>query len=424
MAREMKDSGIEWIGMIPFNWEIAKLSYFFDIQLGKMLQPESRGIDDTLEYYLCAANLGKNSLNLDTLKQMWFSPNEKDKFGVRKGDLLVVEGGDVASCDIVNDDVHDIYIQNALHRVRSKAGYDLRLLRYYLIFAKACGYIDLICNKATIAHFTKDKFSSMPYPVLSFEEQNEIADYLDRECSRIDSVIEQTRASIEEYKKLKQAIITQAVTKGIIPNREMKDSGIEWIGEMPDNWETKKLKYLSDFMQTKYCSDEGDLNYIGLENITGWNGCYIETESVYDRDQALICDAGDILFGKLRPYLAKVYISPEKQCCSGEFAVIRIHEGLCRKFFWYQLISHGFIFMVDRSTYGTKMPRANVDYIKNISMAVPPIKEQIEIVECLNQKCTDMESLIQSKQQFILELESYKKSLIFEYVTGKREVPA
>ena len=241
MARAMKDSGIDWLGDIPADWSVAKAKYFFDIQLGKMLQPEPDSADDTLEYYLCAANLGGNNLKTDSLKQMWLSPIDKAKFDVRKGDLLVVEGGDVASCDIVTEDVQNLYIQNALHRVRSKNGCDVRFLRYILIIAKTCGYIDLICNKATIAHFTKDKFASMSYPVLPLDEQQRIAAFLDGECARIDSVVEKTRASIEEYRKLKQAIITRAVTKGIRPNRPTKDSGIDWLGEIPADWKISKV---------------------------------------------------------------------------------------------------------------------------------------------------------------------------------------
>ena len=116
--RKMKDSGIEWIGEIPEGWEISKVSYFYEVQLGKMLQPQKKSETDTEEKYLCAANVGKNSLSLDTLKTMWFSQTEKHQFDLREGDLLVVEGGDVASCAIIETPVRNLFFQNALHRVR------------------------------------------------------------------------------------------------------------------------------------------------------------------------------------------------------------------------------------------------------------------------------------------------------------------
>lgn len=203
--------------------------------------------------------------------------------------------------------------------------------------------------------------------------------------------------------------------------REMKNSGIEWIGEIPVEWDVQKLKYISKFKQNKYSDKDGDLRYIGLENIVAWNGRYVETDSVYDKEQSLICDTNDILFGKLRPYLAKVYISSEKQCCSGEFSVISIKK-YNHVFMFYQMISYGFIFMVNRSTYGTKMPRANADYIKNMFVSIPKLDEQKEIVNYLDQKCAEIDTLIAKKTTLLTEFETYKKSLIYEYVTGKKEV--
>lgn len=153
--RKMKDSGIEWIGEIPEGWEISKVSYFYEVQLGKMLQPQKKSETDTEEKYLCAANVGKNSLSLDTLKTMWFSQTEKHQFDLKEGDLLVVEGGDVASCAIIETPIRNLFFQNALHRVRPLHNESVAFLRYWLMTAKSYGYIDLICNKATIAHFSK-----------------------------------------------------------------------------------------------------------------------------------------------------------------------------------------------------------------------------------------------------------------------------
>lgn len=198
--------------------------------------------------------------------------------------------------------------------------------------------------------------------------------------------------------------------------RQMKDSGIEWIGEIPEGWKTKKLKYVSSFIQNKYAESYGDLPYIGLENIVAWNGSYIETDSQYDREQSLICEPGDILFGKLRPYLAKVYMPPTLQCCSGEFAVIRINEQHLR-YMWYQLLSHGFIFTVDRSTYGTKMPRANADFIKNITIVVPTFAEQRRIADFLDHCCAEIDAVMERTKATIEKYKKLKQAVITEAVT-------
>ena len=274
MARKMKDSGIEWIGEIPEGWKISKVSYFYEVQLGKMLQPQKKSETDTEEKYLCAANVGKNSLSLDTLKTMWFSQTEEHQFDLKEGDLLVVEGGDVASCAIIETPVRNLFFQNALHRVRPLHNESVAFLRYWLMTAKSYGYIDLICNKATIAHFSKEKFIALPIPVIPQDIQSKIVSFLDLECKQIDDLLSKSRSSIEEYKKLKQAVITQAVTKGVRGEREMKDSGVECIGKIPTTYSICKLKYLLK-NPLKYGANESGIpcsdslpRYIRITDIT------------------------------------------------------------------------------------------------------------------------------------------------------------
>ena len=209
---ELVPSGIDWIGEIPKGWRVGKVSYFFSVRLGKMLQPNSSSEEDTFENYYCAANVGQNNIKYEPLKQMWFSPIEKKQYEVKVGDLLVVEGGDVASCDIIKKDMGNVYFQNALHRVRSRHLDDVRILRYLLMTAKKIGHIDLICNKATISHFTKEKFESIRIPLPPIEEQQAIASYLDEKCSEIDSLIALKQQKIEALKEYKKSIIYEAVT--------------------------------------------------------------------------------------------------------------------------------------------------------------------------------------------------------------------
>lgn len=208
----MKDSGVEWIGEIPEGWETGKVSRYYSVRLGKMLQPNQITDEDTYEYYFCAANVGQNAIKYTPLKQMWFSEIEKKQYDVRKGDLLVVEGGDVASCDIVNRNVTNLYFQNALHRVRPVKNNDIRILRYLLMTAKAVGHIDLICNKATIPHFTKEKFENILIPLPPPTEQRAIADYLDRKYAEIDELIVIKQQKIEALKEYKKSVIFEYVT--------------------------------------------------------------------------------------------------------------------------------------------------------------------------------------------------------------------
>ena len=208
--------------------------------------------------------------------------------------------------------------------------------------------------------------------------------------------------------------------------REMKDSGIEWIGEMPKEWEIKKLKYLSLFQQEKYDEVYGDLVYIGLENVESWSGIYIETDSIYDKSQALIFHNNDILWGKLRPYLAKVYQCTNMGCCSSEFCVISLDKMSDIRFFWYLLVSPTFVDTVNRSTYGTKMPRANADFIKNMHVPIPSIIEQSIISQFLDNKCKEIDNILTKTRASIEEYKKLKQAVITQAVTkgirGNREM--
>lgn len=208
--------------------------------------------------------------------------------------------------------------------------------------------------------------------------------------------------------------------------REMKDSGIEWIGEIPKEWEIKKLKYISRFRQEKYDETYGNLVYIGLENVEGWSGNYIETDSIYDKRQSVIFQENDILWGKLRPYLAKVYYCTTIGCCSSEFCVINIGKIYDIRFFWFLLISSTFVDTVNCSTYGTKMPRANADFIKNLYVPIPSVIEQSLISRFLDNRNKELGNIIAKTCASIEEYKKLKQAVITQAVTkgirGDREM--
>lgn len=426
MARAMKDSGIKWIGEIPEGWEVSKVSTFFDIQLGKMLQPSQENESDTYESYLCAANLGNNKLKMEPLKQMWFSKEDKEKFGVHCGDLLVVEGGDVASSDIIAEPVHDLYIQNALHRVRSRNGFDLRLLRYYLSIAKASGHIGLICNKATIAHFTKDKFGALAYVVMPLEEQKQIANILDTECAQIDAVIEQTRASIEEYKKLKQAVITEAVTKGIRPGRKMKNSGVEWIDSIPAEWPMERGKGL--FIEVDNRSEDGTEELLTVSQYTGITPRSQKNVNMFEAETLegyKICEVGDIAANTMWLWAGAIGVSEYRGVISPSYNIYRQkNNDFDPTYLDFLLRAAPLVQHYESLSTGIRASRLRLypQQFLSIRYPVPPLNEQKEIVSFLKEKIDGMDSLIRKKDQYLTEIESYKKSLIFEYVTGKKEV--
>ena len=419
MARKMKDSGIEWIGEIPEGWEISKVSYFYEVQLGKMLQPQKKSETDTEEKYLCAANVGKNSLSLDTLKTMWFSQTEKHQFDLREGDLLVVEGGDVASCAIIETPVRNLFFQNALHRVRPLHNESVAFLRYWLMTAKSYGYIDLICNKATIAHFSKEKFIALPIPVIPQDIQSRIVSFLDLECKQIDDFLSKSRSSIEEYKKLKQAVITQAVTKGVRGEREMKDSGVKWIGEINHRFSLIKLKYICSILdqyRKPISADKRSQSGSVLYDYYGASGAIDKIDDyTIDDHVMLIGEDGANLRMRNLPLMYEVN---GKAWINNHAHILKPTKRVDFYYLFYALEE------LDINPYitGSAQPKLSQEKLQNIWVPLPDLEEQQEIATYIRSKCAEIDRLIAKKEQLVKELESYKKSLIYEVVTGKREV--
>jgi type I restriction modification DNA specificity domain protein len=209
---KFKNSGVEWLGEIPSHWDIAKVSRFYQITIGKMLQPLKINFKDTLQDYICAANLGNNVLKIDNLKQMWFSETEHKLYKLKKGDLVVVEGGDIGSCDIIKFNTKDLFFQNSIHRVRAKKDNNVKFLRYWLINLKKIGYIDLICNKATIPHFTKEKFEDLICILPPKDEQEKIVEYIENKISKIDKLVNLEQECIKSLKEYKASLIDSVVT--------------------------------------------------------------------------------------------------------------------------------------------------------------------------------------------------------------------
>ena len=208
----MKDSGMEWLGEVPENWFLVPLKRAFFVQLGKMLQSTPASSEDTLEPYLRAANIFWSGVDLNDVNRMWFSPYEKQQYNLKVDDLLVSEGGDVGRTAIWKGEIENCYIQNAVNRVRSKGIHSTHFLFYWMYSLKHCGYIDMLCNKATIAHFTAEKVEQVNIILPPSPEQRTIAVFLDRETARIDALILKVREGIEKLKEYRTALISAAVT--------------------------------------------------------------------------------------------------------------------------------------------------------------------------------------------------------------------
>lgn len=406
--RKMKDSGIDWIGRIPGNWNVKTIDSCFRERNEKVsdydwepLSVTKQGIVKQLE------NAAKSDAH-DSRKK------------VCNGDFVINSRSDRKQlCGLSEYDGSVSLINIVLENKNLKKEYIKYLLKNYGFAEEFYRWGSGIVADLWSTNYQKMKKISIPIPPL--DEQFKIGKELDKKITEIDNVIEKTRQTIEDYKQYKQSIITKAVTKGLNKNVEMKDSGIEWIGRIPKHWSLKKLKFSSKTRNKKYNEQFGNLEYFALENIISGDAEFEKTNNQYSLDGTMICEKDDVVFGKLRPYLAKVYKSPKRQCCSSEFAIFYDFDGIS-DYYKYLFLTHWFIKLVDASTYGTKMPRVNIEYLNNMMIPIPNIEEQIEIVKYLENKIIEINELIKNKENLIIELEKYKKSLIYEYVTGKKEV--
>lgn len=420
--RQMKDSGFPWIGAVPENWEIRKLKHYYKMQTG--FTPDTK----KQEFY--DDEFGFDWVNISDLQDGATITGTKKKISqlyveqfnpdfIPKGSLMYSFKLSVGQTSFAGK---PIYSNEAIASFLADDNVDLHYLRYSSIFiienAQTNIYNAKILNQDLINN------AYVPFPPLP--EQHLISAYLDRQCTLIDSVIDKTKASIEEYKKLRQAVITQAVTKGVRGDRAMKDSGIEWIGEIPEEWSIVKFKYIATVKSNLVHPNEY-LNYMQIapDNIEKGNAKLLECKTVeeigIESDNHLFYK-GQIIYSKIRPILNKVIIAPFDGLCSAD--MYPIETSINKAFLVYMMLSERFLAQVKLVTENrVKMPKINQEELGQVLIYNAPIAEQQEIVAYLDKKCAEIDSLITKKEQFLTELDTYKKSLIYEYVTGKKEVP-
>ena|SRR5690625_1741324 len=408
-----KDSGVEWIGEIPEHWSVKplftileevknknkelKVSNVLSLSYGKITK---RDIEKN--YGLLPANFRNYNIVNPGYIVMRLTDLQNDKRSLRVG--YVKERGVITSAYVTlslkkRHDYYNRYLYFLLHI------YDIKKIYY--------GLGDGVRQTMN--------FNDLKWlPILEYnnEETIKIALYLDSKVSHINSLIHNKKRLIELLEEKRQAIITETVTKGLNPNVEMKDSGIDWIGEIPEHWEEIKLKYATNLRNTK---TEENLPYLGLENVTSQSGKIVNFNNDNEiRGSNLRFYENDILFGKLRPYLAKCVIAPTEGRCSSEFLVLVVHKStLDNNYLKYLMLNNKFIEKVNSSTYGARMPRANWDFIKNIKIPLPSLQEQKKIANSIENIHEEIDLLIKKINIQISKLKEYRESLIYEAVTGK-----
>ena len=431
---DYKDSKIEWVGIVPDNWKLTSVGKAYEIVLGKMLQTTQLTPKNELVSYLKAKNVQDGYLKTEKVDKMYASPREIRNLRILPGDLLVCEGGEVARSVVIKNDLGKIIFQNSLHRVRSYQKNDITFLHYYLISLRKSGFVDILVNKATIAHFTKDKFKALKIILPSFTEQKAIVKFLNKRTREIEDLIADKETLITLLQEKRQSIITEAVTKGLNSNVKMKDSGSEWLGQVPEHWIITSLKNFWSVIDCKHVTAEFVDEGIPVASIREVQGRFVDlnnakktTKFYYDQliEGGRKPIAGDLIFSRNATVGEVAQVAPWHPAFAigQDVCVIRKNKGdLSSEFLQYIIRSKVVIEQLENLMVGATFKRVNVEDIRNLVIPMPPSQEQALISSFLENKIGKINALINEVYNTINLLKEYRQSLIYEAVTGKIDV--
>ena len=428
--REMKDSGIEWIGKIPKAWKVEKLCKVVPIITDFVASGSFATINNNVEYldYPDYAMLVRTAdLSGTKDKRVYI---DKHAYNFLSNSNLF--GGEVILSNIGS--VGNVYMYEPLYERSSLAPNAImlngsknnRYVYYWFLSPHSNEELKRIGGNAVQLKFNKTQLRQFKIAIPSIEEQQKISAYLDDKCTKIDSIIEKQQKIIDKLKEYKQSIITEAVTKGLNPDVKMKDSGIEWIGEIPEHW---NITILSALFREHKCKNKGMLetNLLSLsygkikrKNITTNKGLLPDSFENYN-----IINKGNIVFRltdlqndkkSLRAGLCK-----EKGIITSAYVTLELKQNDRPVYMYYLFYSYDLCKVFYGMGDGVRQG-ANYEDLKKLKLIRPSFSEQQQIADYLDKKCSAIDSAIEKKQAIIEKLTEYKKSLIYEVVTGKKGV--
>lgn len=391
--RAMKDSGIEWIGEIPEGWDVGRIGSLYEQRNEKVSDKDFMPLSVTMQGVLPQLATAAKTDDGDNRKLVKIGDFAINSRSDRRGSCGISSlDGSVSLINIVltpKRNINPVYYEWLFHSTAFSDEF----------YKWGHGIVDDLWT----TRWQEMKSIVVPFPPLT--EQQRIAAYLDEQCGEIDKVLAKTRESIEEYKKLKQSVITEAVTKGIRPDRPMKPSGIEWIGDIPEEWEHKKAKYCITVSHGSDPVTEGEIPVYG-SGAESFKTCgeYKEGPTV--------------LVGRKGATLHIPHFIVGRYWNVDTAFDVKTKADFDLRFYYYLALCFDYKFYVSQTT----LPGMTQSNYLNMVLPFPALPEQQQIAAHLDQRCAEIDRLVAKKEQIITELESYKKSLIYECVTGKREV--
>lgn len=432
---EYKDTGIAWLAEIPVHWEIAPLYARYDVALGKMLDAK-RITGRSLGRYLRNIDVQWDAVNVQGLPEMDFAGSERERYLLRAGDLLVCEGGESGRTAIWRGELDECFYQKAIHRVRPRNASDLPRFFYFLMYALAKrGVFSAASNPTTIDHLTAVQLRHYRMSFPTTGEQRAIAGFLDRETARIDALVERKERLIELLREKRAALITRAVTRGLDPNVPMKDSDVEWLGEIPAHWDVMRTKFGANLQSghtpsrqnPKYWED-CTIPWFGLADV--WQIRDGQAEYVHDTAEK-ISELG--LANSSARLLPKGSVILSRTASVGFSSILGVDMATTQDFVnWIcgpslrpEYLLYVFRAMEPefrRLTMGSTHQTIYMPDVGRLQTPVPPIHEQDEVVAHIRQETSALDTLTAKVREAIGHLSEFRTALIYAAVTGKIDV--
>ncbi|MBQ4527905.1 MAG: restriction endonuclease subunit S [Clostridia bacterium] len=436
--RKMKDSGIEWIGEIPESWEVCKIKHFAEGEDGVKIGPFGSALTNRLindgdynvysQANLIGADFSKtnHTINEETFAQL-------NNYEVLPGDICVSMMGTIGKCKVVPDGIKQGIMDSHLIKIRLDSTVNPKFFEY--VYDKdnsgVCFVQMKMESKGSIMDGLNSKIvKNLLFPLPPIEEQDFIVKYLEEKCGKIDSLIAVKEKSNALLKEQRQSIIYEAVTKGLNSDVPMKYSGIEWIGDVPETWDVKKIKYCFDLVAGATPKSSNSEYWDG--NIVWITPADYKTEDVFiEKGHKNITDEGMqscattlipencIIFSKRAP-VGLVAINRVPLCTNQGCISCIPHNDISSKFYYY--VMSVFTEQFELFASGTTFKEISADSFANFLLPNTTFDEQVEIVNYLDEKCAELDTIIKSNRTIIEKLKEYRKSIIFEAVTGKAEI--
>jgi type I restriction enzyme S subunit len=433
--KQMKDSGIKWIGEIPGSWNLTKLKFVSDLYIGMSIKDDDKELysDSQDAYpYIATKDVDQDSGLINYDNGIYTKKDDKYfRIASKQSTLICIEGGSAGrkmaflSSDVSFGNKLCCFSSN---KINSK-------YQYYYLLSPAFKDEFILNLWGLIGGVSISKLKNFSITLPSSIQQQKIASYLDQKVANIDNIISKTKESIEEYKKYKQSLITETVTKGLNPDVKMKDSGIDWIGEVPEHWKVVNIGKIYTSVLGKMVCDRPDNDSYTLENYLSainvhFDGINFEIEKQmwFSPNEKLTykLKIGDLLIVEGGAGAGGAFVfnlnSENDFYIQNSIHLVRHRKEYNTKYlyYWiYSLVNNGYI---DYISNKATIPHFTKDKLLNTPACDLSEYEIMQIVDYLDNKCEKIDSFVAQKQKLLYDLEIYKKSLIYEVVTGKKEV--